>query len=145
YFGNPVSLTTTTAGDGSYHFMNLAPGTYTLTEIQPAGWLEGKDSVGTHGGTTIKNQFSNVILGNGVQGMNNNFGELKPANLAGFVYNDVNNNGIMDPGENGIAGTTLTLNGQDDLGNAVNLITTTAGDGSYKFQNLRPGVYALNE
>jgi len=35
--GNPVSLTTTTAADGSYSFATLRPGTYTVVETQPAG------------------------------------------------------------------------------------------------------------
>lgn len=44
-YGNPVSLTTTTAtGTGNYAFNNLTPGNYTLTETQPAGFVDGTDA-----------------------------------------------------------------------------------------------------
>jgi uncharacterized repeat protein (TIGR01451 family) len=141
----PVSRSVQTAADGSYSFNNLRPGTYTITETQPAGYLDGKDSIGTQGGTSANDQFSNVVLGNGAQGINNNFGELLPASLAGNVYVDANNNGTLDPGELGIGGVALTLVGTDDNGQAVSLAATTAADGTYKFANLRPGTYALNE
>ncbi|MBV9124591.1 MAG: hypothetical protein JO112_14640, partial [Planctomycetes bacterium] len=38
----------------------------------------------------------------------------------------------------GVAGVTLVLTGTDDQGNAVNVTTTTAADGSYTFSNLKP-------
>ena len=37
--GNPVTLTTTTAADGTYSFSNLRPGVYKVTETQP--WSSG--------------------------------------------------------------------------------------------------------
>lgn len=39
--GNSVSQSATTANDGSYAFINLRPGTYTLKEIQPAEYDDG--------------------------------------------------------------------------------------------------------
>lgn len=42
--GNPVSLTTTTAPDGSYLFPNLVPGTYKLTF--DAFWRICDDAIG---------------------------------------------------------------------------------------------------
>ena len=44
-----VSRTTTTDATGFYRFPNLRPGTYTITETQPAGYLDGKDTIGTPG------------------------------------------------------------------------------------------------
>src|SRR5260221_2122291 len=41
-------------------FTNLRPGTYTLTETQPAGFLDGKDMIGTPGGTTANDVFSAI-------------------------------------------------------------------------------------
>jgi hypothetical protein len=84
--------------------------------------------------------ISGIVLNVGVNGSNNNFGELPPASLSGFVYLDSNNNGLFEPGlgETGLAGSTVTLTGTDDRGNAVNLSFTTAAGGAYSFSNLRP-------
>ena len=52
----PMTATTTNAS-GAYSFGNLRPGTYTLTETQPAGLLDGKDTAGSLGGvatTTVR-------------------------------------------------------------------------------------------
>jgi hypothetical protein len=65
--------------------------------------------------------------------------------LSGFVYEDDNDDGVIDAGEAGIAGVTITLNGTDDLGRTVVLTTTTDASGAYSFTNLRPGVYTILE
>ena len=39
---------------------------------------------------------------------------ISGGSIAGFVYADLNNNGIKDAGEPGIAGVTITLSGDDD-------------------------------
>src|SRR5439155_915967 len=105
------------------------------------GFLDGKDTIGTPGGTTGNDQFSNIMLGAGVNGTDNNFGDLPPASLAGYVYSDTDNDGVKDGGEAGIPGVTVTLTGTDDLGNPVNTSTMTGADGSYSFTDLRPGTY----
>ncbi len=143
--GNPVSATTTTAADGSYIFGNLRPGTYSIKETQPAAYLDGKDTLGSLSGTAANDFFSNIVLANGINGVNYNFGELLASSIAGKVYYDANNSGALDPGEAGIGSVTLTLTGTDDLGNPVSATTTTAADGTYKFGNLRPGNYKIVE
>ena len=49
--GNPVNQTVTTGPDGSYVFTGVPAGNYTVTETQPNGYLDGKDSGGNSGGT----------------------------------------------------------------------------------------------
>src|SRR5262249_26694131 len=137
-------LTATTAADGTYKFANLRPGTYALNETQPSGYLDGKDTLGTQGGVLTNDHIAGIVLNQDVNGTNNNFGEVLPGDLAGFVFSDANNNGVKDPGEHGIGGVAITLTGTNDQG-AVSLNTTTAADGSYKFDNLRPGTYAIQE
>ena len=44
-----------------------------------------------------------------------------------------------------IAGVTVTLTGTDDLGHSVQQVTTTDAQGSYWFDALRPGTYAITE
>ena len=143
--GQSVNLSQTSAADGSYSFTNLRPGTYTLKESNQGNHVDGKDTIGSQGGAVSKDQFSNIVLQQGVIGVNNNFAELQPSSLGGFVYVDANNNGIKDPGETGIQGGAVTLTGTDDLGDPVNLSQATAADGSYNFANLRPGTYTLSE
>src|SRR6185312_7310274 len=96
---------------------------------------------GTPGnGTAGSDALANLTLAAGVSGAGNDFGELPPASLSGFVYRDMNNNGAFEPGlgEGGIGNATVTLTGTDDLG-SVSTSTTTTGSGAYSFGNLRPG------
>jgi hypothetical protein len=74
--GQSITQTTTTDGNGAYLFANLRPGTYKLNEKQPINFIDGKDTIGTPGGTTSNDMFSNIMLPAGFCGMNNNFGEL---------------------------------------------------------------------
>ncbi len=143
--GATVSLTTATAGDGSYGFNNLRPGTYSITKTQPAGWLEGKNAIGSQGGVVGTDQFSNIQLAPGQSGTNNNFGVLLQAILRGFVFLDANNNGVMDPDEPGVPGVAITLTGVNDLGQSINVVQTTDINGVYAFGLLRPGTYAITE
>ncbi len=144
--GQTVSLTTTTSNTGAYSFSNLRPGTYTLTETQPAGYLEGHDNVGSLGGSAaVIDVFSGVAATAGANGTNYNFGEILPASVTGYVYNDANDNGVFDTTESGIGGVTITLTGTNDLGQTIDLTTTTSSTGAYSFAGLRPGTYSLTE
>jgi hypothetical protein len=68
----------TTDADGAYVFLNLRPGNYSITETQPAGSLQGIDTVGTAGGSLSATDQFLIPLGPGVNGLNYNFGE-RPA------------------------------------------------------------------
>jgi hypothetical protein len=76
--GNPVHLVQTTDADGAYVFLNLRPGSYTITETQPAGFTQGINSIGTAVGTVAGDQFTIPNVLGGVNGLNYNFGE-RPA------------------------------------------------------------------
>lgn len=65
--------------------------------------------------------------------------------IAGTVYVDLNNNGIQDAGEDGIAGVELVLSGVDSLGNAVNGTAATDASGNYMFSNLAEGTYTVTQ
>ena len=63
--------------------------------------------------------------------------------FAGTVYNDLNGNGVNDPGDPGLQGWTVNL--LDSSGNIV-ATTTSAADGTYSFANLfGPGAYTIEE
>jgi len=73
-----VTLTAHTDANGNYSFGNLRPGTYVITETQLAGYLLGKLTLGSAGGTIGAGVFSSVKIGQGVIGANYNFGEQLP-------------------------------------------------------------------
>src|SRR5262249_36381718 len=108
-------------------------------------FLDGKETIGTPGGVTTNDRFSNIDLVAGFDGANNNFGELPAATISGFVFHDKNNNGKFDGTDVGLPGEKISLTGIDDLGNVVSKSTTTLADGSYSFIGLRPGNYTVIE
>ncbi|TPW09188.1 MAG: hypothetical protein FD127_4219, partial [Acidimicrobiaceae bacterium] len=109
----PTTGTATTAADGSYSFTGLTAGTYTLTETQPANFGDGKDTAGSLGGSTaVDDVIGNIAVAIGKNGTDYNFGE-RPTGLNGQVFLDLDNDGIVDPGEVGIAGVVINLNGTD--------------------------------
>jgi uncharacterized repeat protein (TIGR01451 family)/LPXTG-motif cell wall-anchored protein len=147
--GAAVILTTTTAADGSYSFTGLRPGTYKVTETQPIEWVDNPDNLGTGAsvaGVTTNDMHADIKLAAGNDGVNYDFGELKPASISGRVWFDRDNNGVYDPKKDiGLPSITVTLTGTDEKGQAVTLTTTTGSNGSYNFPNLRPGTYTVVE
>ena len=151
--------TTTTAADGTYSFTTtasggpLVPGTYSVAETQPAGYLQGTNTVGTVNGVTDGaltglDVIGSIVLTSGQASIGNNFGELLPVSLAGNVYEDVNGTGVLSPGDKPIPGTLLTL--LNSSGAAV-ATTTTDAVGTYSFTTtasggpLVPGTYSVAE
>ena len=61
---------------------------------------------------------------------------------SGTVYDDLNGNGVLDPGDPGLQGWTVEL--LDSSGNIV-ATTTSAADGSYSFADLLAGAYTIEE
>jgi protocatechuate 3,4-dioxygenase beta subunit len=137
-----VLRTTTTDAQGQYRFDDLTPGVYAVRELQPAGYLEGGQMVGSHGGVASLNLLSQVNLASGDHAINYDFCELLPISLAGFVWSDPNDNCIFETGEQPIAGVKIEL--LDANGNVV-ATTFTGSDGRYKFENLKAGIYTVRE
>ena len=67
---------TTTLGDGAYGFKNLRPGIYVISETQPTTHRDGKDALGSLGGTMTNDRFADIAARPGVDGVEYNFGEL---------------------------------------------------------------------
>ena len=93
-----VEMTMHTLADGSYFFGGLFAGAYEILETQPEEYRDGKDTIGTQGGTVSNDQFS-INLGVGVQGWENNFGELP--NITATVPSGTGTPGATTPGPEG--------------------------------------------
>ena len=148
--GASVSLSTLTDASGNYRFDGLLQadaGGYTVTQgaIPPAAGLfnDGKDSVGTAGGSTsVKNSIGAVPLGAGVVAGGYLFGKLPVAPIGGVVYIDRNRNNLPDPAptDGRIAGATVRLLQGASCASGVLLQTAaTAADGSYSFSGASAG------
>jgi uncharacterized repeat protein (TIGR01451 family) len=136
------------ANDGCFagHFADFWNGITIISgKYGSTSYLDGKDTIGSEGGIADNDVLSGIVLDWGVNGTDNNFGELLPASLSGNAYVDANNDGIKQSNEKGIARVKVTLTGIDDLGNTVLLTTVTDCNGGYEFKNLRPGTYSLTE
>jgi len=75
--GETIRKTTLTDCSGNYKFSSLRPGTYSISHVQPYGYTEGKDAVGSLGGQLVNSVFQNIVLASGAKGINYNFAELK--------------------------------------------------------------------
>lgn len=148
--GIAVNQTTTTASDGRYVLTGLAAGTYTVTEpAQPAGTNNGITTAGSTGGlatalAVLPSSISSIDLtGTNTVSSDNNFAEVAApaaaamASIAGRVYVDANDNGVVDAGESGIAGVFIRLSGISVNSSNVDLTVQTGADGSYLFSGLQ--------
>ncbi len=160
--GTSITATTTTNASGVYSFTTdssgnvLRPGTYTVTETQPGGYLTGAATVGTvngsaDGSAVSATKIGSVVLAESQSGVSYNFGDIKPVTLAGIVYEDDKGLGAYASGDIGIANVTLTLSGTNDQGTSITATATTNASGVYSFPTdsngnlLRPGTYQIVE
>jgi protocatechuate 3,4-dioxygenase beta subunit/methionine-rich copper-binding protein CopC len=128
-----VVATTTSDASGNYAFDNIGPGSYTVQEELQPGWIQTFPAPpGTYSFTAAS--------GNDQGGLS--FGNFQLVTLAGTVYNDLDGNGQLDPGDPGLSGWTVNLL---DSGGSLIATTTSDASGNYAFDNLGPGVYTIAE
>ena len=159
-----VAASTVTDSLGNFAFLDLADGSYTVRQraAQPViggvTTLNGLTRAGQVGAgaplgvatavTVTPSQVSGIALA-GTQNLTGlNFAELMPSALSGAVFVDRNNDGALQGSDTPLAGQTIGLTGNDDLGNPVAQSAVTAADGSYRFAGLRPsgpGGYTLTQ
>lgn len=143
-----VVATTQTNEVGAYEFTGVLPGTYSIRQTQPVGFIDGLDSAGTIAGATVGNAsnpgdlIAGIAIRQGQTGFEYNFGELKTASIAGRVHVDADGDCTYDPGELLLAGVTIRL--LDATGREI-ATTTTNSEGRYKFEGIVPGTYTIVE
>lgn len=132
---------------GWFDFGDLKPGSYSLTNATSGSWLAQSARAGAAGGvvTSSYEQIQQIALTSGSFGENYLFGKALKSSLSGVVYVDANKNGVRDAGEIGVAGVTLRLAGNNDLGQIVSLTTVSGPGGAYSFSPLRSGSYTVTQ
>lgn len=121
----PVAVRTTAAG-GGYSF-SLRPGRYVISEASRAGWNQSAPATTTYDITVISGQTVS----------DRDFGNWRPVTIHGYKYGDNDADGVFDSGEPSLAGWLITLS------NGASRVT--GSDGSFRFEDLRPGRYTVSE
>jgi uncharacterized repeat protein (TIGR01451 family) len=120
----------TTGPDGTVTVTGVPAGTWQVAEILKEGWQPTTAPAGTI-----------AVPAGGLGSFT--AGNVRPAPLSGTVWIDVNGNGVINPGEIGRGGVTLTLTGVTGTGGSVNSTTISGQDGTYQFPDLLPGTYTV--
>ena len=118
-----------TDASGNYTLAGVGPGTYTVAEVPQTGYVQ----------TTAPAIYNvTVVAGQSLTGLN--FGDFQLATVTGEVFNDLNDDGTLDPGDPGLAGWTVDL-----LNSASKVVATTTTDsnGDYSFTGVGPGTYSI--
>ena len=101
--------------DGSYEFINVPVGNYTVNSTTPNDFA-----------ITTDDSFAVTLTGN--NSVSADFGLRLNGTISGVVFNDLNDNGIQDNGEPGMANVAIKLDGDND--------TTTSANGSFNYRFL---------
>jgi protocatechuate 3,4-dioxygenase beta subunit len=118
-----------TGADGAFTFANLLPGSYTLVETDPAGYV-----------STSANQLS-VTVTSGQESRGHAFLDTRNGNIGDFVWEDLNGNGVQDSGEPGLSNVVVRLL---DVHGVEVASTLTDANGMYLFSERLPGAYVLD-
>lgn len=127
----PVSLSTgataVTSASGAYSFGGLLAGTYTVSVSAVSGYTQ----------TTASSAAVTLTSSNGSADFG--YAEIPPPpptfTVSGYVFLDLNTDGVRDAGEIGIPGITVTLNETTTF--------VTGSDGFYSFSGLDPMTYSV--
>ncbi len=131
--------TVVTDGAGAYDFDNLGVGDYRVDVDETSAPVA---ALAQSTPDTV-----DVSLGISTDFDLADFGFTPAATIGDRVWDDLDADGIQDPGEGGVAGVTVTLlQDTDDDGSYETLVATQATDGSggYDFTDLPPGEYRVD-
>lgn len=146
---------------GTYRFDDVAIGSYSVREVVPEGFVQTfpspfilwADGVWGPEGQLIEprlpideGHYVSVGSGANLEGIDFGNQELAPSSISGTKWLDANGNGTREADEPGVGGVTiyLDLNGNQTL-DEDEPTQRTADDGSYRFDDLTPGWYVVDE
>ncbi len=143
-------LETVTDAEGHYAFVDVMPGSYEIVEVvQPAGYRDGLESVGTVNGTPSGaiapggDRFVSVFLPGGSAGVDYDFGEYLPVRIDGWVQWARRGETCDDQDSTTrLQGVWVRL--YDAEGREVAAVQT-GEDGTFRFDDLEPGEYRIVE
>jgi len=122
-------LSTTTDFEGFFAFTGVGAGEHSVQEIDPVRFTSVTANVVT---VTVPAGGSAALL----------FGDLLGGTIGGVAFEDLDEDGVQDPGERGLGGVNIEL--RDENGDLLEQ-TTTAGNGTYLFANVSAGSYRVRE
>ena len=138
--GNPIDSTTTDA-NGNYSFTELDPNTDYIVEFElPEGFefspadQGGDDANDSDAGDNGRTPCTDLAPGENNPTLDAGI-FLPSASLGDTVFLDEDQDGVQDPGEEGVEGVTVNL--LDCDGNPIDS-TTTDANGNYSFTELDP-------
>jgi len=137
--------TTMTDNNGNYLFTQVPGGTYTVAVDKAATELAAAfRTYDADGFAPPSGNISVVVLPEGGENLDQDFGYAQPASIGNFIFLDANANGIQDTGEAGVSGAVVNLFEVDPAtgqpGTAVLATVTTGDDGEYEFTSLDPRI-----
>ncbi|MBK7894234.1 MAG: carboxypeptidase regulatory-like domain-containing protein [Anaerolineaceae bacterium] len=151
--GDVLVDTTTTDATGFYQFTNLLPGDYYVGFMPPANYAltfanSGVTDLDDSDADPVSGQTAVTTLTAGENDPTWDAGLYQTLRLGNRVWFDVDNDGILDAGEQPVPGVVMEL--LDGVGNPVilpassqPLTTTTSTDGIYLFDSLPAGDYIV--
>ncbi len=150
--GQPLATAVTDVG-GFYSFPNLAPGDYSLSfapqsgyRFSPRGGADGRDGDSDVDPATGATVITTIDLNEADPTWD--AGLYLPVSLGNLVWEDLDNDGRLSPGEQGLGAVEVRLFADADADGLVDSAapistTTTSADGSYGFADLTPGRYLV--
>ncbi len=136
----------TTDVNGLYQFFDLDPGTFYVVFSEPAGY---QFSAADQGGDDTKDSDANIgdgktpnfALTSGNEDNTIDCALHLHGSISNFVWWDIDDDGVQDAGEPGVAGITVTLYESD--GTTVINTDVTDASGEYSFTFLEPATYVI--
>jgi subtilisin family serine protease len=137
--GEPNTLS---AADGSYTipFNVTEPELITIAVKAPSGWQVTSPVTGSVGRIASPNTNAPIVSDFGVKPPSSPTGVGNGA-IYGFLFNDLNGNGVQNDGENGIAGVVVYIDNNADnvFDPNVDRYTSTTTTGAFVFGDVAPG------
>ncbi|MFY1113169.1 MAG: SdrD B-like domain-containing protein, partial [Methanosarcinaceae archaeon] len=137
-------VTTTTTDATGYYGFTAGPGDYYVEFIAPEGYEftdqdEGTDDALDNDADPTTGKTVCTTLEPGENDLTWDAGLYRQASVGDFVWDDLDEDGIQDDGEPGIAGVTVNL--YECEGTTPLATTATDANGMYLFTGLTPGEY----
>ncbi|ESP91371.1 hypothetical protein PL2TA16_00812, partial [Pseudoalteromonas luteoviolacea 2ta16] len=138
-YGQTVNTTTTTNANGEFSFTGLIESNadgYTITQTPSTSYQTGNRYIGT--GAGVVSNVAKVVVGTDPTPAIR-FTEKPKAgekSIAGKVFFDVNQDGVVDSNDALLKDITVTISGTDKYGQAINQSVTTNANGEFSFTGL---------